>query len=574
MEQDNVDHNVKLYVSFDVPHLGANVPIGMQKGAQYLGLEYIDALGLNPLNNPWSKQSLLHHYLAYSQYPAGVPGYRDEFQTMVDNLGFPQQCRNIAFNNGSTSSPHGTAGDNMFYGFFQFDPCPIFCLTRKLEMWVDFASNSGSKSVFKFKQSKKNIWGNWVEETYDVLTSSTYSDYGSLDTCPGSYLDIIHRTYKNSHAEFPLYYFDGETNYPFGDFDWAPIVFSWFTDNYVWADLKADAIFMPSKSTLAYIGSNTSWYEELGCRNLVDTGETPFETYYTPLENQAHVAVHYDGDGIDWLLEEIQGNSQDPVYGCINPNPPPIITGSPTLCGDDIATYSTNYSYTGFNHTWNYNPIYLSLVSQSHSNGTITLRKNPGCTATYATTLSVNVQAAQGNDTIGISCSSNEYQPIFDIDYDDLANVEVLVNDVPGEIPINQQEITDVDWVLTSGDGSLMSADEESAIISGTNFTGTVTLTNAEGSTTQTFFWPDPDTCYAITKIGDDAYQVIDRCNDNAVIDTLPTKELYDMYGNLISDIPLNNQDLDINNIGDSGFIYVIHIDVNGENLNKTIIKD
>ena len=91
---------------------------------------------------------------------------------------------------------------------------------------------------------------------------------------------------------------------------------------------------------------------------------------------------------------------------------------------------------------------------------------------------------------------------------------------------------------------------------------------------TQRFFWPDPDTCYAIFKVANDAYQVVDRCNDNEVLNTLYVKELYDVYGNKISEIPFNDTDLDLNNIGDSGHIYIIHIDANGENISKTIVKD
>ena len=55
----------------------------------------------------------------------------------------------------------------------------------------------------------------------------------------------------------------------------------------------------------------------------------------------------------------------------------------------------------------------------------------------------------------------------------------------------------------------------------------------------------------------------------------MPIKEIYDVYGNKISNnIPINNEKLDTENIGQSGDIQIIHINVNGEQISKTIIKD
>ncbi|MDZ7896976.1 MAG: hypothetical protein U5N85_02950 [Arcicella sp.] len=35
MEQNNINHNLKLWVSFDSPHLGANIPIGFQQMVKF-----------------------------------------------------------------------------------------------------------------------------------------------------------------------------------------------------------------------------------------------------------------------------------------------------------------------------------------------------------------------------------------------------------------------------------------------------------------------------------------------------------------------------------------------------------
>ena len=164
--------------------------------------------------------------------------------------------------------------------------------------------------------------------------------------------------------------------------------------------------------------------------------------------------------------------------------------------------------------------------------------------------------------------------PQFDIDYADSLNIEVVLQDSPDQEPLSAQGITNVEWELTSGDSTILTATTDNVEIYGTSFTGKVTLTNDSGATTKTFFWPDPNNCYALTKVAEDKYQVIDRCQDNLIVNALPIKELYDIYGNKISDIPINSQDLDIENIGDSGAIHIIRVNVNGENVTKRIIKD
>lgn len=570
MEEEEVQegkdpHNVGLYVSFDVPHLGANVPIGLQKGAVYLGLEYIDALGLNPLNNPWSKQSVLHHYMANSQYPAGVSGFRDVFQTKLDNMGFPQQSRNIAFNNGSTGTPQAIAGENMFYGWFQY----WFFGTKKHEMWVDFTSNSGSENVFRYK--RKHIdWftGNWIVDIDDVLTSSTHSNYGSLDNCPGSYLDIIARTYKNSHATFPLYYFDGDTNYPFDDFDWAPIVFSWFTNNYVWADLKKDAIFMPSKSTLAYTGSNTSWNEDLGCRDLVCTGETPFATYYTPPVNQAHVAVHY-GDGLDWLLDEIQGVERDPTYNC-NGSSSAIISGDDFICYNETKTYQINSTCMG-NITWSTSSN-LNIESQNNSEIQVkSISNNTGLAW---------VKASFNGNTVSKEIIGKPYCDLdVNEEHSELETEIYVIESNNSPIPLNMQGITDYVWTQTGGDGMLDAFNGYNDAIAFNHVIGNVKVYNSCGYTQLNFNVGENSTynCenpyYYIEPLGQNKYKLVDYCDPENPL-YVDASELYDKFGVKVQDLIPEQDEIDIDNTSNAGTLRIIMFIKDGQVITKKVIAD
>lgn len=118
MEQNSLEAETRLYISFDSPHRGANIPVSLQYLINYLAQVQgdPDALAIvnNVLNSPAAKEMLydhlLGHLMAGSTYeqdptlllPAGAPNFRDAFQTELDALGFPQQIRNVTMVNGSS----------------------------------------------------------------------------------------------------------------------------------------------------------------------------------------------------------------------------------------------------------------------------------------------------------------------------------------------------------------------------------------------------------------------------------------------------------------------------------------
>ena len=117
MEQEGLPHETRLYLSFDSPHRGANIPIALQ----YL-INYFAVVGGDPmaqatvdflLNSTAAKQMLIDHLSAHLLagsdleqdpnllLPAGAPNFRDEFQQELDALGFPQNVRNVTMINGA-----------------------------------------------------------------------------------------------------------------------------------------------------------------------------------------------------------------------------------------------------------------------------------------------------------------------------------------------------------------------------------------------------------------------------------------------------------------------------------------
>ena len=109
MEQQRIDANCKLWVSFDSPHNGANIPIGMQllldQSANGLGFPQAKN-GYDRLDSSAARQMLIDHMRAHkkgNELPLGAPGFRNRFDSTMTAIGFPQaSClRKVALVNGS-----------------------------------------------------------------------------------------------------------------------------------------------------------------------------------------------------------------------------------------------------------------------------------------------------------------------------------------------------------------------------------------------------------------------------------------------------------------------------------------
>ena len=127
LEAMEIDHQFGLYVSFDAPHKGANIPLGLQwlfhDAYNSLSPEFMSLLWLNLgaaeshpyLENPKQyfanlykklgseamKEILTRHYLVESEVE-DTPGlsYR-RLQTILDSIGYPENSRNVALISGS-----------------------------------------------------------------------------------------------------------------------------------------------------------------------------------------------------------------------------------------------------------------------------------------------------------------------------------------------------------------------------------------------------------------------------------------------------------------------------------------
>lgn len=116
MEHESVDHQTELYISYDSPHRGAWIPIGLQSFAHYI--RRLNAAFSNQMNSPAARQLLWQHIAEWDDTPE-TDKERVEFLAELERVGgWPRRPRKIGVANGvRTGVSNGIApGQRAFRG--------------------------------------------------------------------------------------------------------------------------------------------------------------------------------------------------------------------------------------------------------------------------------------------------------------------------------------------------------------------------------------------------------------------------------------------------------------------------
>lgn len=280
MEQNSMDHETRLYISFDSPHLGANIPVSFQYLINYLAEEQgnVEAqLAVDTvLNSPAAKEMLIDHYLGHllagSDFeqdpnlllPVGAPDFREAFQSELDNLGFPQQIRNVSMINGSGQSiMTGTPGMQI------------------IDTTLDLGNNVTADIILHFTPASSqtinvtdfDAFFNAIPiASFDAEAESFPSSDG-LDSSPGGMSSISGS-------------FDGGGN---------PIIIAFLEA------LEQDEFsFIPTLSALA-IDNEDDWYVN---PDIGGIHNSPFVNTFIPVGNEFHGTI--TSENADFALAEIR----------------------------------------------------------------------------------------------------------------------------------------------------------------------------------------------------------------------------------------------------------------------------
>ncbi|WP_417867083.1 T9SS type A sorting domain-containing protein [Xanthomarina gelatinilytica] len=312
MENQNMNHETRLWISFDAPHHGANVPIGFQHQFNFLafGLDDFWVLGdqnveeLQPiidgmLKSSAARQMLTDQFEPHITNSDGVTfnsslalprahPFKAVLDARMNGLtasGFPELTRNIAIINGSGVNnryPDNTANANNLNPGTRILNANINVMTgADLKVETFFTPNAGTQ----IQTSKVHLdfawWFPLANDRINNADSRAFTYSNGVDAASGGLFDILKLTE------------DLSTDGLVGEF---------------LASLSTDYFnFIPSVSAMAFEITNNEidWFHTPNgiTTARATTSVTPFDAWFMPTDNEPHVTLT-EGN-VAFALDEI-----------------------------------------------------------------------------------------------------------------------------------------------------------------------------------------------------------------------------------------------------------------------------
>lgn len=268
LESNEIPHCVTKYVSFDSPHSGANIPIGLQKTLATMDhYDYEDASDavLTKLRRPATKQLLMEHV------DDGAESHFNSWYNDINTQNLPENTRNVAIVNGSGDGVNHNISPGQLIFDYQYDGLPG--VDRHIKI---FAAQNGDVADIKLPigedfgpQLIENISG-LFSFNHDVHTHSGKV----LDHIPGSkrvnMLDLHYSLPSALQSDSDI----GVASTP--------------------------QTFIPSYSALGL--NYNQRFTNLNANK--SSLPTQFEDFYAPHQNEHHVEI--TDENIAWILNELE----------------------------------------------------------------------------------------------------------------------------------------------------------------------------------------------------------------------------------------------------------------------------
>jgi hypothetical protein len=259
MEANALDPNLRVYISFDAPQRGANIPLGIQYWLAFFADDSEDAARLlAALDSPGARQMLAYHHTD----PPGATGesdpLRSDFVAELASLGdYPADMRKVSIVNGSGSQTDQgyPAGDQIIeweYGSLLIDIIG--------NVWS--VPDGTSQTIFHglidpiFFPADEQIVAVGGTSPYDTAPGGFRPSMAQMDTVPAPYGDIV--ALHDNHC------------------------------------------FIPTVSALD-LDTDDLFYDVAGDPDIY--AHTPFDAVYFPVENQEHATI--TAENAAWFLDEV-----------------------------------------------------------------------------------------------------------------------------------------------------------------------------------------------------------------------------------------------------------------------------
>jgi Secretion system C-terminal sorting domain len=306
-EIKNIPHRCRLWVSFDSPHLGANIPFGLQKTIETFALRLGQTEALSTMKNsfaaPAANQMIIsqiaHQPFEQNCYinQQGNSPLHLAYYNEINTMGMPQFCRKIALVNGKlTGGEYHQAGSRMFH-------LDVFAGKHKhwllLNNITNYATNQQPCENSVTIKYRKLLYGTavkWKDWDYNPF----YGTMGPLDAAPGGMYDVQDAFYSPIIGNIQI-----NCNTFLGISGWN------YQAGYAFIkDTTHNMCFIPSYSSLAIKSHNIDWRLPINIGQPLCNNDTPFDNFYAPSENQSHTFL--SKENVAWVKQEIEKGHKGP----------------------------------------------------------------------------------------------------------------------------------------------------------------------------------------------------------------------------------------------------------------------
>lgn len=320
MEENNMEHYTKLFLSFDAPHQGANVCLGVQHAMRFMlnstnvsilqflpsAMDYVDKFNQRLLDAPATKQMLLYHHSQTGGLSADSDPMFQQFQQNLHNLnfphdGYPVKCKKIAISNGSAigQEQYGfNEGDNLFT-FTGYVPNPI--LPTTLYLRYNALPDHSFKTIFS---GYTNIMLFGVLPVSLNIAIKSVNNTDALDNAPAG-TQVFHSQTFNNLIAHPISFFNDPCTENPQSLSWGLVL----------KDDRSKDAFVPTISALDLQNTNDWRYNfftnhqfhlnNYGAYVFLDNLVTPFDEVYVNFSNDPHVITSLDAFSGNWANNEI-----------------------------------------------------------------------------------------------------------------------------------------------------------------------------------------------------------------------------------------------------------------------------
>ncbi|HNP67101.1 MAG TPA: T9SS type A sorting domain-containing protein [Aequorivita sp.] len=623
MEDLNIDHETRLFVSHDAPQQGANIPLGISYFARHIIDQFIQTplgdMNINVtgdggsislqdiedlLDAPGTQQLLSHSVTS----GFGVTtAEHSNWQTILDNKGYPQDTRNISLSNGNhCANPQPFApgddlfrltGDggtslltdflmNMFPGLRDLGVIGLANILNEPGLLVAILPGKSSFSL-DFKSRALPVVGSTTQIYKGNITFTKKILFFNVN------VTLTNRSFNNPSNILSYDYYPGGAynlfdlegmngNNDFGDYDIS--IFSQPSFDFIPVPSALDVGTGTTLNNQDYLNKYNAENPPTGNRAI------PFDNFlvtYTPGSDLNEEHISFNTRNGNWLASELNLNDPNLVIDCSFFCDDQSINGPETIC--TTATYTIAAPNTS-NITWSVSPSNAgTFQGQGTNQGIFTL------SPTYNGFFTISANAYNpdcGSKTITLEVFGGK--PKIELEWEWDPNARRIFMELVGAngTDITKQGVTanNVYWQkINSGNGGTFSNgtgfNKNVALPNNNSFVEIeITATNSCGNKVITFFAtpPAPPGYRGIDQFdfvnnGNNLYTINNIVGDNSTpinISDYSQNEFkitaFDFTGNPVMEIN-NNIQIDLSSLP-SG-IYILKAMINDNVLTKKVFR-